>query len=341
MTFRTSCFALTLSLSTVGLLAACGAELQAPDATPDNDGLSATGGMVGSGGGASLTGGAATQLPSGVGGSSTGGTTPGASGGSFGSGGMTASGGQTSGGSGESEGCQPTDLFCEDFEAAAIDSAPTGNGWQALGDSCEFQTSRFTSGVSALPTPRGSSTKAWRSTNATDAQCRLTAQLAEADEYWLRSYIYWDASVDFSSRETLAMEMIPAESIGSDSPSLRFGNRSKAPCTESAGAQITMIDLGGGEVTGCDGSQPLPQGKWYCFEAHVQQSANLIVETFVDGVDLSYSSTGKPAVDALDLGQAGKKVDHLRIGIFSTSQDTAGDVFIDDIRVASERIGCN
>ena len=51
MTFRTSCFALTLSLSTVGLLAACGAELQAPDATPDNDGLSATGGMVGSGGG--------------------------------------------------------------------------------------------------------------------------------------------------------------------------------------------------------------------------------------------------------------------------------------------------
>jgi hypothetical protein len=120
---------------------------------------------------------------------------------------------------------------------------------------------------------------------------------------------------------------------------VRFGYRSKAPCEEYAGPQVTIIGLAGGEATGC-GSRPMPQGEWFCFEAHVTQSSNLVVQTFVNNVAVSYQSTGKPLTETIQTETAiTEKIDHIRLGIFSTGE-AQGSIYLDDVAVSATRLGC-
>ena len=236
--------------------------------------------------------------------------------------------------------CQDADLFCEDFESIALGNVPTGAGWVPLDSSCASQ--KFYTGVSELPESLGSSQRALNARDHAYASCRLTTEVPESDEFWIRSHIYWDENIDFSNKESLSIEMMPAEGVAKDDPSLRFGVRSKEPCTASAGPQITMIGLGGGEVTGCDGDVAMPKGQWVCFEAHVQQGANLVVESFIDGQALSYESVGKDAVEALDLGNiVSAKINHLRLGYFTHNSSGKGDVWIDEFAMATSRLGCS
>jgi hypothetical protein len=102
---------------------------------------------------------------------------------------------------------------------------------------------------------------------------------------------------------------------------------------------VTIIGLVGGEYTGC-GSRTLPQGEWYCFEAHVQQATNLTIQTYINGEAISYQSTGKPETDSIGTEAAlTEKLDNIRLGIFSTGEAT-GNVYIDDVAVSTTRIGC-
>jgi hypothetical protein len=256
------------------------------------------------------------------------------SGGSAGVSGSAGSGG--SGGSTSSVGCSGSELLCEDFEDVADGMVPAGGPWKPLDASCEFQMSSFSMGVTSELAHGGS--QSLKVTNKHFAQCRLSGQFAATDDFWIRAYSYWETGLDISNRETLDIDLTPGFKTADD-PAVRFGYRSKAPCEEYAGPQVTVIGLAGGEVTGC-GSREMPKGEWFCFEAHVQQASNLVVKTYIDGEAISYQSTGKPMTDTIATETAiTQKIDHIRLGIFSTGE-AQGSVYLDDIAVASTRIGC-
>ena len=85
----------------------------------------------------------------------------------------------------------------------------------------------------------------------------------------------------------------------------------------------------------------MPQGEWFCFEAHVQQMSNLIVSTYINGEAISYQSTGKPVSATIQTESAiTEKVNHIRLGIFSTGE-AQGSIYLDDVAVATTRLGCS
>jgi hypothetical protein len=295
------------------------------------------GGGVGGASTAGMAGGGAPPLGGSGGstaGSSVGGAGAGAQGGATdaGAGGASAGTGGTTAGLG----CTGSELLCEDFEDVADGMVPTGAPWQPLDASCSFQTGSFTMGVTGTLANGGM--KSLKVTNKHFAQCRLSGAFQAVDEFWVRAYSYWETALDISNRETLDIDLTPGFRTAYD-PAVRFGYRSKAPCEEYAGPQITIIGLAGGEATGC-GSRAMPKGEWFCFEAHVQQTTNLVVSTFVNGEALTYQSTGKAATPSISTESAiSQKVDHIRLGIFSTGE-AQGSIYLDDIAVATTRIGC-
>lgn len=297
-----------------------------------------SGGVVGtlSGGGPGSGG---TIGDTGSGGQASGGDSSGGMSGGSDSGGTSGDGGTSSGGSLSSGiGCEGADLFCEDFESVAAGTIPSGGGYIARDASCGSQG--FGMEVSG-DKPRLTSTQALKVTDHAYASCRLATSFTESDDFWLRAFIYWEEGVDFTNKEILAIELIPASGVNKDDPSMRFGNRSKEPCTMTPGPQVTMIGLGGGEVTGCDGAVPTPKGEWFCFEAHVRQSGNLLANTYINGVANEYESVGKPKVDTVDLGGAvAEKINHVRMGMFTHDSTGKGNVYIDDVAISTTRLGC-
>lgn len=295
-----------------------GAGGSAANAGAGGGGMAAAGGTTNTGGSAGVSGSVGSGGAAGVSGSA-------------GSGGSSGSGGSTS-----SAGCSGTELLCEDFEDVADGMVPAGGPWKPLDASCEFQMSSFSMGVTSELARGGS--KSLKVTNKHFAQCRLSGQFAATDDFWIRAYSYWETGLDITNRETLDIDLTPGFKTADD-PAVRFGYRSKAPCEEYAGPQVTIIGLAGGEVTGC-GSREMPKGEWFCFEAHVQQASNLVVKTYLDGEAISYQSTGKPMTDTIATeGAISQKIDHIRLGIFSTGE-AQGSVYLDDVAVAATRIGC-
>jgi len=260
-------------------------------------------------------------------------------GGSTGNPGGAGSGGSSSGGnSGNGTGCSEADLLCEDFEDISEGDVPTGAGWSTRDSSCNMMN--FSMGVTG-DMPRGDSKKALKVTNHSYAQCRLSSSFESVDEFYVRAFILWDTDVDFANKETLAIDLLPDSGKGKDDPAVRFGNRSKDPCNGAPGPQITIIGLGGGEATGCNNMPPLPKGKWYCLEAHVQQSDKLIVSSKIDGKDLTYTSTGKPVVSQIESERTpSEKLNNIRLGFFTHNSTGKGDVYIDDVAVSTKPIGC-
>jgi hypothetical protein len=232
-------------------------------------------------------------------------------------------------------GCTGSELLCEDFETAAIDGVP-GDPWVPLDSSCEFQLERFRMGVSDELAYGGS--QSLKITNKHDPNCRFSGAFDAPDEFWVRAFLYWETAIELDNRETLAIDLTPGYRTADD-PAVRFGYRSKAPCEDFAGPQVTIIGIGGGEATGC-GSRPLPQGEWYCFEAHVQQADVLEVSTFINEEAISYQSIGKEQTASIQTeSPIGEKIDHIRLGIFSTST-AEGSVYVDDVAVSASRLGC-
>lgn len=226
-------------------------------------------------------------------------------------------------------------LLHEDFEAVDEGSLP-GAPFHPLDDSCQYSADQFHMEVSAERAHTGS--KSLKITNKRYASCRLSGQFDAAPDFWIRSYMFWDPDMDTTDRETIAMDLTPGH-VSYDDPAVRFGYRSKQPCTQLAGPQVTIIGIGGGEVSGC-GARALPRGQWYCFEAHVTQESNIDVRTYINSEALTYQSVGKPQTESItSLGAPSQPLDHIRLGLFSTGEAN-GYVFVDDVVVATERIGC-
>ncbi|HEY6726506.1 MAG TPA: hypothetical protein VI197_20870 [Polyangiaceae bacterium] len=230
-------------------------------------------------------------------------------------------------------------MFCDDFEGAATGGLPTGTQWLGI-DEAACGSGNFDLAISSERAFSG--TQSLKITNASWAQCRVAANFGDADEFWVRANLFWEDSVDFSNKEVLAIDLAPAGTLTADDPAIRFGSRTKEPCTQNGGGQVTIIGLGNGESTGCDGDHPLPQATWYCFEAHVTQSGGTVsVKTYIEGEGLTYSSSGKEPTETIEATGVTAMVNHLRLGMFSTTSNLTGVVFVDDIAVAQQRIGCN
>lgn len=320
--------------------------------SPNGDGAGTTGGSAGSSAGTGTVGsGGEAGSMVGTGGTPTGGagtgaggapTTDGgtANGGSAGTGTIGAGGAGGAGGGGAgfpAVGCTGTELFCEDFEDDAVGAVP-GSPWLMPAEYCA-SAGQFSTGVTDELKHGGS--KAFKATNHRPPNCRLSAPFPQVDEFWLRAFIYWEEAVSFTNKEILAIDLHPASGVNTDDPAIRFGTRSKEPCTASAGPQITLIGFAGGERTGCNGTVQEPKGEWYCFEAHVIQSSAITVKTYVNGAEFTYESSGKAPTDTIGTeGAAGAKVDHVRIGLFTHDGSGVGSVYIDDIAIATTRLGC-
>jgi hypothetical protein len=282
-----------------------------------------SGGSSGGGGVASGAGGVAGSAGSAAGGSA------GSSAGSAGTGGTAGSPGV---------GCTGSELFCEDFEDTAVDAVP-GSPWLPLAEYCAT-SGEFSTGVTS-ELFHGSGSKSFKATNDRPPNCRLSAPFPDTDDFWLRTFIYWEPEVSFTNKEILAIDLHPESGINTDDPAIRFGSRSKEPCTASAGPQITLIGFAGGERTGCNGTIQEPKGDWYCFEAHVTQSTNITVKTYVDGAEFSYQSSGKDPTETIGTDSApAAKVNHVRIGFFTHDGSGTGSVYLDDLAIATTRLGC-
>lgn len=317
---RRSCFATWLCLA----LFACAGSGAGPD------GSGGEGGSAGRGGHDASAGGGAGGPSGGQDGSD--------SGGRGGNGGMASGGGAAGqGGNGSSAiGCAGNELLCTDFEDVAAGALPAGGGWVPRDGSCS--SGSFAMAVSSDKAHAGN--KSLKITNNSWAQCRLAGRFESVNEFWVRAFVYWEPSVDFTDKEILALDLVPPSGLGKDDPAVRFGSRTKDPCKTSAGPQITIIGMAGGEQTGCSPNEPA-KGQWHCFEAHVQQADKLIAATYINGQALSYSSSGKPASMTIETpAPIAEKVNHLRLGFFTHNSTGAGNVYLDDVAVSRTRIGC-
>jgi hypothetical protein len=235
-------------------------------------------------------------------------------------------------------GCTGTELFCEDFEDDTEGAAP-GSPWLAIPSHCA--TPDFSTEVTSEKAYTG--TKSFKATNKTNyVECRSSASFGDADDFWLRAFIWWDADVDFTEKELLAIDLHGESGIGVDGATVRFGSRTKQPCTESPGPQITLMAIAGGEQTGCTDTIQEPKGDWYCFEAHVSQPNGVSVKTYINGTGFQYESSGKAPTETIDTPPdltAVEKMKYVRIGIFSNTSAT-GNVYIDDLAISTTRLNC-
>jgi hypothetical protein len=293
-------------------------------------GTGTSGGSAGSAGTVGSSGNAGTGT-AGTGGEAAGAGAGGTSGGAAGTAGTGGSGGSPA------VGCTGTELFCEDFEDTP-DGEVMGAPWLPKGESCQYASS-FTSGVTSEKAFSGS--KSFKATNHSYPECRMSAPFPDADDFWVRAYIFWEQGIDMTNKEILALDLHGPSGIKKDDPAIRFGTRTKDPCTASAGPQITLIGLAGGEQTGCNGTVEEKQGEWICFEAHVTQTSNVSVKTYINGTAFTYESSGKAPTETIETPSApAEKINHVRIGFFTHNSSGMGNVYVDDLAISTTRLGC-
>jgi hypothetical protein len=236
-------------------------------------------------------------------------------------------------------GCETADLLCETFEDFDAGTVPATGPWKGIASEC--QGGPFELGVSTDMAAEG--TKSLKSTNSAWAQCRLAAEFGPVDDFWVTAHLYYDPAMDLTQKEVLMLELAPGDQLTSDGAAVRFGSRTKEPCTGSPGPQITLFNVGGGEQTGCSGDVPLPKGEWFCFEAHVDQSGPTDVKTYINGTGLTYLASGVTTpMESITSGGGGSvvKMDHVRVGLFSNAT-ASGDAYIDALSVSTMRLGCD
>lgn len=339
-------FVLPLAL---GFPAACACSPAAPSAEPDEEGVdgdgdgvggsdaasgggTATGGMVGSGGAPNGTGGAGTPGAGGSNDPSGGapnGTGGGATGGSPGAGGSTPLG----------SGCENADIFCLDFEADAVGSAPA-HDWDTSVMCYDSNYSRTVEAAVGLEGSQGFVTSGASSSANT---CALVYALGGLSDFWVTAHIKIGGPDPDMEHEVTFFEL--GELAAVDDPELRIGYRGDSSCP-NAGAIYQGFELGatkganGGEDTGCTGSkvnEGIPvSGEWYCLEVHVTQGSEMLTaDLWVNGVNQDFLQHSQPVTEIRGSFEA----HYLKVG----QQSYAGsfeEVVLDNVSLSTMQVGC-
>jgi len=263
------------------------------------------------------------------GGAGAGGTAAGAGGGSSGDAGsagmlgMSGTGGSSSG---------PCDIggkiLCEDFESIAAGMLPTAPPWAARNCFDTTNTLKVDGGA------HHSGSQSLLGENIPYADCQLSADLGTSlSEYWVRAWIYYGtAAPTASTHEVSLFELVPK--ANTDDPSIRVGYRGDTCMPVGVEVNITG---GGQEETGCTGQTPMAN-TWYCYVLHIKQMASSVTaDLSIDGADQSYTNHGNAQME-ITSQVAG--VQYLRLGPRSYSGNWANPIYVDDVAVATQAIGC-
>jgi len=277
---------------------------------------------AGGSGGVTALGGAAGTGAAGTGAAGAGGagTNGGGTGGGAPNGGAAGSGSSPCGAAGL--------VLCDDFEARAAGAVPSGSPWAA--QNC------FDSGhvLKVDGTEAHSGKQSLVSQGIPYADCQVHADLGTLSDFYVRAWVYYapGAADQFEAHEVTAFELVPA--AGTDDPAIRVGFRGNTCLPEGVELNIT----GGMEQTGCTGVKPVA-GVWTCYELHVQSGADgITADLSIDGKDQSFTNHGVPQeqVKNPDL----KSVQYLRLGARSYSGSYAPLIYVDDVAVGTQPIGC-
>jgi hypothetical protein len=299
----------------------------------------AAAGGAGGGDSAGTTGGSVVAGSGGSAGSSSAGSAGSAgaaAGGRGGGAGTTAGAGGGTGGTGGTTAASPCDfagkIMCDDFEADALGMKPTGGPWAA--SSCF--ASNFTLQVDGSQHKSGAHSLV--SQGVPYGDCMLHADLGTVTDFWVRAQIRWAAGAadQFSAHEVSAFELTPT--MSTDDPGIRVGFRGDNSC-DPTGVEVNIT--GGEEKTGCTGFK-LQADVWYCFELHVVRNASnsTTADLFIDGTDQSFRVHGTDGTTVVNPNPTGVWR-YLRMGARSYSNAYPSNVHVDDIGVATQRIGCN
>ncbi|MEP7051070.1 MAG: hypothetical protein ABJB12_11995 [Pseudomonadota bacterium] len=326
-----------LLLSFFGLVVASGCSANS-DANSGASGAAGTTAAAGTNASAGAAAAGASQggSSSGAGGAGTAGTGGAvAAGGASGGTSCASAAGGTAGGSagGVSTGgagpCSaPGLVLCDDFEKDALGMLPMGMPWAA--STC-FDSSHVLKVDSAQAK---SGTHSLVSQGIPYADCQLHADLGTLTDFYVRANVYYAAGAadQFEAHEVSAFELVPAAST--DDPSIRVGFRGNTCLPEGVEVNIS----GGMEQTGCTGKTPLA-GVWTCYELHVKASeTGITADLSIDGVDQSYSNHGSPQMQLVNPDL--KSVRYLRLGSRSYSGSYTPLIYVDDIAVGTQPIGC-
>jgi hypothetical protein len=219
-------------------------------------------------------------------------------------------------------------VLCDDFEQRPLGSQPMGAPWAA--SNC-FDSAHV---LKVDGTEAHSGMHSLVSQGIPYADCQLHADLGALTDFYVRAWVYYaPGNADqFEAHEVSVFELVPAAST--DDPSIRVGFRGNTCIPEGIELNIT----GGMEQTGCTGKTPVA-GVWSCYELHVQSgSAGVTADLAIDGVDQSYSNHGKPQTQITNPDL--KAVQYLRLGARSYSGSYAPLVYVDDVAVGTQPIGC-
>jgi len=219
-------------------------------------------------------------------------------------------------------------ILCDDFESTAAGMLPSTAPWAAR--NC-FDTSN-TLKVDGAAHKSGS--QSLLGMNIPYADCQLHADLgASLSEYWVRAWVYYGtAAPTASTHEVTVFELVPA--ANTDDPSIRIGYRGDTCMPIGVELNITG---GGQEETGCTGQTPVAN-TWYCYVLHVKQMASSVTtDLSIDGVDQSYTNHGNPQQE---ITSQVANVRYLRVGPRSYSGNWANPIYVDDVAVATQALGC-
>ncbi len=314
--------------------------------TTGSGGGVSSGGTTGSGGGVSSGGITGSGGTIGIGGSAsgggfanTGGTT--GTGGRGGTGGAPAPGGSGGGvGTGGTAGpcTAPGLILCDDFESRTTGVKPTGAPW--LTTNCS--ATNFVLKVDTTTATSG--TKSLASQGVPYGECMLHADLGATPptDFWVRSRVRFAAgdATQFMAHELVAYDLNPT--MNTDDPGIRVGFRGDNSCSAAPfdGRGVEVNITGGQEITGCTGFK-LQADKWYCLELHVVRNAsNATTATLlIDGASQMYNIHGTAADMVVNTNPAIWR--YLRVGARPYSSAYPWPIYIDDLAVGTQKIGCN
>lgn len=278
------------------------------------------------------TGGTSTGGTSGDGGTSTGGTS-GSSGGS---------GGRTTDASADapSDPCA-TALFCEDFEAQALGSPPSG-AWEAS------TNDNGTVVVSDEKAQSGTHAAKFTTDGASSYQrAYITLQDAPVfplatNEYYGRMLVWLVSPPDDGVHWTMIQSGGPV--AGETFTSVyRYGGQHH---DANGGSRLMAnYDTGGGTSSDCwqHSATAMPTGKWACVEWHFDGTQDHM-EFWLDGAELSDLGVNGEGEGCIADGTGGKwfapTFENIQLGFESYQNDPARELWIDDVVIDDARVGC-
>ena len=179
------------------------------------------------------------------------------------------------------------------------------------------------------------SSKALTTKKSLNGGCNLLADLGEHAELWVTADVKFSAGVPVGT----VHELTPFEitKTASDDPGIRPGIRADNSCNSWPGAELNIT--GGGERTGCTAFKFATE-EWYCLEVQIKNAADHVEgDLYIDGAKQPFHIHQDAVETVVNQDWTGARM--LRLGSRSYSSSVESPVYVDNLSVATKRVGCH